>query len=760
VDSIEVKGHLWHFKYPLKDGASYRFPIAFDADGNAVDWEERNYIVVATTRPETMLGDTAVAVHPDDERYKSLIGKMCVLPLVGREIPIVADTYSDPKKGSGAVKITPAHDFNDFEVGKRHSLPVINVLDARARLNENAPEPYRGLDRFAGRKKVVADMEALGLVERIEPHTHAVPHAQRGNAVIEPWLTDQWYVDAATLAKPAMAAVREGKTRIVPDRFAADYFRWMENIQPWCISRQLWWGHQIPAWYGPELVEKDGTTQREYRILSDKRNRVFVATSEEGAIQQALNYYKCEVVRIAPDPVVSLMWSKAAREEGINVVYLWRDPDVLDTWFSSGLWPFSTLGWPDQTPELERYYPTSCLVTGFDILFFWVARMMMQGLHFMGEVPFRDVLIHGLVRDEKGRKMSKTLGNVVDPLELIEEFGADALRFSMAAMASQGSDVKFAKSRIEGYRNFATKLWNATRFAEMNGCVRVADFDPKSARQTLNRWIAGETERAARAVTGGIEGYRFNEAAGAVYQFVWGTFCDWYVELAKPLLTGSDVAAREETRAMTAWVLDQILKLLHPFTPFVTEELWSKTGEQGPAREGLLALAEWPELSGLADAAADAEIGWVVQLISDVRSVRSDANVPAGAKVPLVIAGASTETQARSKRHDETIKRLARAETIVFAPSAPKGSAQIVLGEATVALPLAGLIDMEAEKRRIAREIDKTAVEIKKVTDRLANPQFMAKAPAEVVEELKERGADFESRQSRLRLALQRIEAA
>jgi valyl-tRNA synthetase len=697
VDSIEINGHLWHFKYPLKDNPS-------------------RFIVVATTRPETMLGDTAVAVHPEDERYRDLIGKMVVLPLVGREIPIVADQYSDPEKGSGAVKITPAHDFNDFEVGKRHKLEVINIFDAQARLNENAPTSYRGLDRFAARKKVVADLEALGLVDKIEPHTHAVPHAQRGNAVIEPWLTDQWYVDAATLAKPAMEAVRAGKTRIVPERFANDYFRWMENIQPWCISRQLWWGHQIPAWYGPD-------------------GKIFVAPSEAEAQAQADKHY------------------------GKPGTKLDRDPDVLDTWFSSGLWPFSTLGWPDETPELARYYPTSCLVTAFDILFFWVARMMMLGVTFMDEVPFHDVLIHGLIRDEKGRKMSKTLGNVVDPLELIDAYGADALRFSMAAMAAQGSDVKFAKPRIEGYRNFATKLWNAARFAEMNGCVRVAGFDPKSAKQTLNRWIAGETERAAKAVTEGIEAYKFNEAASAVYQFVWGTFCDWYVELAKPLLTGSDEAARDETRATAAWALDQIMKLLHPFTPFVTEELWAKTGEQGPAREGLLALAAWPELSGLADANADAEIGWLVQLISEVRSVRSDANVPAGAKIPLVIAGASDATKARADRHAETIKRLARIDTMAFEAAAPKGSAQVIVGDATVALPLAGVIDMEAEKKRIAREIDKTVVEIKKVTDRLANPGFMAKAPPEVVDELKERGADFEAKQSRLKLALQRIEA-
>ncbi len=643
------------------------------------------------------------------------------------------------------------------------------MLDAQARIISAPSEPHlseipselRGLDRVAARKRVVEMMEVLDLVEKIEPHTHAVPHAQRGSAVIEPWLTDQWYVDAATLAKPAMAAVRAGKTRVVPERFANDYFRWMESIQPWCISRQLWWGHQIPAWYHLN-IRSDGTVELDLTAINAQvrgqgrdwsQFSVVVSQSESEALEAIQAKYPKAKVVVVQNHAQAL----GALNEG--KLGVWRDPDVLDTWFSSGLWPFSTLGWPEQTQELKRYYPTSSLVTGFDIIFFWVARMMMLGVHFMKDVPFHDVLIHGLVRDEKGRKMSKTTGNVVDPLELIDEFGADALRFSMTAMASLGSDVKFAKSRIEGYRNFATKLWNATRFAEMNGCARVAGFDPKSARQMLNRWIAGETERAAKAVGEGIQAYKFNEASGALYQFVWGTFCDWYVELAKPLLTGSDVAVRDETRAMTAWVLDQILKLLHPIMPFVTEELWAKTGEQGPAREYLLALAPWPQLDELADAEADAEIGWLVQLISEVRSVRSDANVPAAAKIPLVIAGAADATKARAGRHDETIKRLARLDSITFATSAPKGSAQIVVGEATAALPLAGVIDMDAEKKRIAREIDKTVTEIKKVTDRLANPQFMAKAPPEVVEELKERGADFESKQSRLKLALQRIEA-
>jgi valyl-tRNA synthetase len=693
----DPSGHMYYIRYAIKDAPG-------------------EFITVGTTRPETMLGDTGVAIHPENEKLKHLIGKMAILPLVGREIPIVGDTYADPEKGTGAVKITPAHDFNDWDVGKRCGLDVINILDATAKINENAPTAYQGLDRFEARARVMADLVALGVVEKIEPHTHAVPHAQRGDAVVEPWLTDQWYVDAATLAKPAMDAVRAGKTTFVPDKYAADYFRWLENIQPWCVSRQLWWGHQIPAWYGPD-------------------GKYFVALDETGAASQAKQHYG-------------------------EAVALTRDSDVLDTWFSSALWPFSTLGWPDKTNELGRFYPTSCLVTGFDIIFFWVARMMMMGTHFMKEVPFRDVFIHGLVRDEKGRKMSKTLGNVMDPLDLIEKYGADALRFTLAALTTQGRDVKLTTARVEGYRNFATKLWNAARFLEMNECRRVEGFDPKAIKHTLNRWIAGETQRAAAEVEEALKAYKFNEAAGAAYQFVWGIFCDWYVELAKPLLTGDDAAAKAETQATAAWVLDQILPLLHPFMPFVTEELWEKTGEYGPKRESLLALAAWPKLSGLADADAEAEIGWVVSLVSEVRSIRSEMNVPAGAKVPLVLVNASATTEARARRHDETLKRLARLDAIIFEVAAPKGAAQIVVGDTTAALPLAGIIDMGVEAKRLAKEIDKTVSEIKKVTDRLSNPQFMSKAPEDVIDELRERQSDFEARQGKLKAALARVESA
>ena len=715
VDMVDVKGSLWHFKYPLQDAITYRFPTAFDEAGKAVEWQERNYIVVATTRPETMLGDTAVAVHPEDERYKDLIGKKVVLPLVGREIPIIADDYSDPDIGSGAVKITPAHDFNDYQVGKRHNLPLVNIFDARARVNENVPEKYRGLDRFVARDAVVADLEALGLVDKIEPTVHAVPHAQRGNAIIEPWLTDQWYVNAAELAKRAIAAVEDGDTRFIPKNWEKTYFEWMRNIQPWCISRQLWWGHQIPAWYGPD-------------------GKIFVALDEAQAQTAASAHYREEVA-------------------------LRRDEDVLDTWFSSALWPFSTLGWPEKTLELARFYPTSALVTGFDIIFFWVARMMMMGLHFMREIPFHEVYIHALVRDDKGQKMSKTKGNVMDPLGMIDQYGADALRFTLAAMAAQGRDIKLSTHRVEGYRNFATKLWNAARFAEMNECVRQKGFEPKAVRETLNRWIAGEVERTAAAVTAGIETYKFNEAAVAIYEFTWGTFCDWYLELAKPILNGDDEPAKAETRATTAWVLDQILKVLHPFMPFITEELWDRLVEVGVKRENLLCLSAWPLLTGLADAAADEEIGWLVNLVGEVRSVRSEMNVPAGAKTPLIMVAASKAVRARAEAYEETIKRLARIDALSFAKAAPPGSAQIVLGETTVALPLAGVIDMGSERTRLVREIEKSKAEIKKIDAKLANENFVAKAPPEVVEENRERRADFEATMRKLLAALKRVEA-
>ncbi|WP_295554964.1 valine--tRNA ligase [uncultured Hyphomicrobium sp.] len=702
----DPSGHMYHFRYPL---------------AKKVKGYDKDYIVVATTRPETMLGDTGVAVHPEDERYAALIeaGAKVRLPLVGRDIPIVADEYSDPEKGTGAVKITPAHDFNDFEVGRRHDLAKINVLDAFGRIvdGEDVPKAYRGLARFEARRRVVADLAALGLLAKIEPTTHTVPHGDRSNDVIEPWLTDQWYVNAGELAKPAIAAVESGKTTFVPKNWEKTYYEWMRNIEPWCISRQLWWGHQIPAWYGPD-------------------GHVFVAYDEEEARAAAETHYA-----------------------GSNApLTLTRDEDVLDTWFSSALWPFSTLGWPDETEELKLYYPTSVLVTGFDIIFFWVARMMMMGLHFMKEVPFHTVYIHALVRDEKGQKMSKSKGNVIDPLALIDKYGADALRFTLAAMAAQGRDIKLAPARVEGYRNFATKLWNAARFGEMNECVRQFDFDPHSVTHTLNRWIVGETERAANAVTAGLEGYRFNEAAGAIYEFVWGVYCDWYLELIKPILAGDDEQAIAETRACTAWVLDQCLKLLHPFMPFITEELWAHMVEHGERRLSLLCLSEWPRLSGLSSSTADEEIGWVVRLVSEVRSVRTEMNVPAGAKIPLVLTGASEGTVARARRHDETIRRLARLDGITIADTAPKGAALIVIGEATAALPLEGVIDMGAERKRLSKEIEKAEGDRNKAATWLGNDANVAKSPEHVVELNRERVAEAMDRIARLTAALKRIE--
>ncbi len=732
VMQVETKGHLWHFKYPI-EGEAGRF------------------ITVATTRPETMLGDTAVAVHPEDERYADLVGKHAILPLVGRRIQIVADEWADPETGSGAVKITPAHDFNDFEVGRRHDLPMVNVLDPEAALllagnddfirgvspsdDLNETLELHGLDRFTARQKIVERMEARGLIDKIEEHVHKVPHGDRSNVPVEPYLTDQWYVDAATLAKPAIAAVRDGRTAFVPKTWEKTYFDWMENIQPWCVSRQLWWGHRIPAWYGP-----DGA--------------VFVERSEAEAVVAAEKHYG-RSVEIAERLDALARWQKADVAEA-SPVTLYRDEDVLDTWFSSALWPFSTLGWPDETPALGRYYRTDVLVTAFDIIFFWVARMMMMGLHFMKDVPFHTVYIHALVRDEHGAKMSKSKGNVIDPLDLIEDYGADALRFTLAAMAAQGRDIKLAASRVAGYRNFATKLWNAARFCEMNGCRRVAGYDPMASRQTVNRWIAVETARTAAEITAALEAYRFNEAAGAVYRFVWNTFCDWYLELAKPVLSGDDEAAKEETRAMSAWVLDHILALLHPFMPFITEELWRLTGEEGPARETMLVLAGWPDLDMFDEAAAD-EVNWLVDVIGQIRSVRAEMNVPPAAQLSVIIAGAGTETRRRLATHDTAIRRLARAQSIELADNAPENAVQIVVGEALVCLPLAGVIDVGAERARLDKELQKVEGEIGRIDKKLGNTQFLEKAPEEVVEAEREKREDATALKAKIEQAIGRL---
>jgi valyl-tRNA synthetase len=710
VESREMKGSLWHLRYP-------------------VEGQPGRYLVVATTRPETLLGDTAVAVHPEDDRFRDLIGASVILPLVGRRIPVVADEYSDPEKGSGAVKITPAHDFNDFEVGKRHGLAMPSVLDAVGAvcLDEIEgdllavpgvadPEFVRGLagqDRFAARKAIVAELERLELVETIEAHQNAVPHGDRSGVPIEPRLTMQWYCDAATLAKPAIEAVESGRTEFVPKHFENVFFSWMRDIQPWCVSRQLWWGHQIPAWYAP-----DGS--------------VFVARTEEEAYAQA----------------------RQALGEGITLT---RDEDVLDTWFSSALWPFSTLGWPQKTAELAKYYPGDVLVTGWDIIFFWVARMMMMGIHFMGEVPFRTVYIHGLVRDEKGQKMSKSKGNVIDPLELVDSFGADALRFTIASLATPGRDVKLGRKRVEDFRSFGTKLWNAARFCEMNGIAPDPGFDPSAVRAPLARWILDAANQAIGEATAALDAYRMDDYAGCCYRFVWNSFCDWFLEFAKPALNGPDGVEKDEIKGAAQHVLGTILRLLHPVMPYLTEELWDRFGY---GAEFSLIHATWPEPVPVSEAAAArGELDWLVGLVSAVRAVRAEMNVPPSVTVPLLVQDASPETLVRGEAWLDTIRRMARAtEFRALAPDeAPKGVAQLVVGEATVLLPLAGAIDLEAERVRLRRELDKNKAEAAKVSAKLANPDFVSRAKPEVVEENRERLAGFEAEAARLQVALDRI---
>jgi len=693
VENKEQNGKMWYFKYPIEG-------------------REGSFITVGTTRPETMLGDSGVAVHPDDERYTDLVGLNVVLPITGRLIPIIADSYADPEKGSGAVKITPAHDFNDFEVGRRCNLEIINVLDHNAALNAVAPEHLRGLDRFEARDAIVKEMEALGLLEKIEDNPMTVPYGDRSGVVVEPWLLDQWFVDAKVLAAPAIKAVEDGRTTFHPKSYENTYFEWMRNIQPWCVSRQIWWGHQIPAWYGP-----DGTPFVEYT---------------EAEAQASADKHYGEAVQIE------------------------RDPDVLDTWFSSALWPFSTLGWPDETPELARYYPTDVLVTGFDIIFFWVARMMMMGLHFMDEVPFKDVYIHALVRDEKGQKMSKSKGNVMDPLDLIDQFGCDAVRFTMTSQAVQGRDVKLSISRIEGYRNFVTKIWNAARYAEMNACIPDADFDPAAVKLTVNCWIIAKTAEAVAKIEAAIGAYRFNEAADAGYHFTWGSFCDWYLEFTKPILTGDDEAAKVETRATMAWAFDQILLMLHPIMPYVTEELWAQITK----RDGFLMLAPWPHLEGLGNAEAEAEMDWVERLITSVRAVRSEMNVEPKVKLTLWLKDASVETLTRLQTHQDIIHRMARIETSgALQRAVEKGAVLTLLDEATLVLPLSGLIDVDSERPRLEKEIAKLAVEINKYEKKLSNPGFLAKAPAAVVEEQRTRLEGLKSDRVKLDEALARLAA-
>ncbi|HEY4941390.1 MAG TPA: valine--tRNA ligase [Rhizomicrobium sp.] len=697
VESKEIKGHLWYLRYPIEN-------------------QPGRFITVATTRPETMLGDTAVAVHPSDARYADLVGKNVMLPLAHRVIPIVADEYSDPEKGSGAVKITPGHDFNDFEVGKRHNLQLINIFNKDGSLNDEVPPAYRGLERDAARKQIVADLEAVELLDRVEPIVHAVPHGDRSGAELEPRLTEQWYLDVKPLAEKAIKAVEDGRTKFVPENWTGVYFNWMRNIHPWCISRQLWWGHQVPVWY-------------------DEEGQVYCAESEAEAQK--------------------LAGAKTLR----------RDTDVLDTWFSSALWPFSTLGWPDQTPELKRFYPTQVLSTAFDIIFFWVARMMMMGLHFMGEVPFHTVFIHTRVLDEQGSKMSKTKGNVVDPLTLIDEFGADALRFTLALAAGMSRDMRIGPTRVAVNRNFATKLWNAARFCEMNGCVSPQTQGAPARTLTVNKWIVDELNATVIAVTQELQAdkLRFNEASGQVYQFVWSVFCDWYLELIKPVLAGDDgepgvAHAKAETRATAGWVFDQILKLLHPFMPFITEELWQRSAPDDKPRATQLIEAQWPEANPAYQAPNESdEIGWLINLVQGVRSVRSEMNVPPSARIGLVVKDASEKTKLWLERNRALAATLARLDSITVADALPQRSAQFLLREATAALPLGDVIDFTKERTRLEKDLKKAREEIARFDAKLSNEQFVARAPEDVLTEQREKRAEAAALAARLQEALARL---
>ena len=673
VQQVETQGKLWHFKYPIE-----------------ADQDE--FITVATTRPETMLGDSGIAVHPDDPRYTKFVGKKAVLPLVGRLIPIVADEYSDMEKGSGAVKITPAHDFNDFEVGRRHELELINIFDEKAKLNKNVPGKFVGLDRYEARKIIVAQMEELGLLSLVEDTTHVVPHGDRSQVPLEPWLTDQWYCNAKILAQEPIKAVQDGRTRFVPKNWENTFFEWMKNIQPWCISRQLWWGHQIPAWFGPD-------------------GQVFVEETEEAAVAESKKHYG-------------------------ETVILKRDEDVLDTWFSSALWPFSTLGWPNQTKELEKYYPGEVLVTGFDIIFFWVARMMMMGLHFMKEVPFQTVYIHALVRDEKGQKMSKSKGNVLDPLDLIGKYGSDALRFTLAAMAAQGRDIKLAEGRIEGYRNFATKLWNAARFAQLNSCSYEPAFQPNLVVSTVNKWIISETVQMVRNIEIAIESYRFNDAANLIYQFTWATFCDWYLEFTKPLLANSENVLLKETRETTSWVLKQVINSLNPLMPYITEELW----EQFEFGE-LLINEDWPTFDdNLITPDATKEISWVIALINEIRSTRSAANINVKSKVQVLMKKLDKERISYVEANEELIIRLGNLESLKSTmDDFPKGTIQSVVEGNLFGLVIAEDIDFDSEKVRISKDLIKIKEEMAKFESKLSNEKFLEKAPEKVIQETRNR---------------------
>ncbi len=687
----ETLGKMYYYKYPIENNPG-------------------EFIHIATTRPETMFGDTAVAVSDKNEKLKHLIGKNCIIPIINRAIPIIADDHADPEKGTGAVKITPAHDFNDFEVGRRHNLPLINILNPDATLNENTP--YSGLSTLDARAKTIEELERLGFMEKIEDHPMVIPYGDRSGVIIEPLMTDQWFVDAPVLAKEAIRAVEQGEMEFVPKSYEKTYFEWMRNIQPWCISRQLWWGHQMPIWYGPDET-------------------IFCEENEKEAQAAADKHYG-------------------------RHVELRRETDVLDTWFSSGLWAFSTLGWPDKSEYLDKFYPTSVLITAFDIIFFWVARMMMMSMYMMKKVPFKKCYIHGLVRDEKGQKMSKSKGNTVDPMETIEKYGADALRFFMAAMETQGRDINLSDARIAGYRNFATKLWNAARFCEMNECKVVKNFDENKVTLGINKWIIAKAKQATQEVTRNLDAYRFSDAANAVYQFAWGAFCDWYIELSKPIFYGEDEAAKAETRAVAAWVLDRILIILHPFMPFITTELWNNLCIE---RDCKLIHAPWPKKEQI-DEAASADIDWAIELISAIRSLRAEMNIPASAKLNIILKDAASCSQANVKELNKLICSLARLEKIECAETGfqiTSDMAQQVFKECTILLPLKGVIDFAAERERLNKELDSLNRNIEGYTRKLSNASFVERAPAQVVEEERRRQAEAEEKRAKVEEALARI---
>jgi valyl-tRNA synthetase len=840
VENIEVAGHMWHFKYPLAGGATYTY-VEKDEDGNVTLEEERDYISIATTRPETMLGDGAVAVHPDDARYAPIVGKLVEIPVGPKEhrrlIPIITDEYPDPDFGSGAVKITGAHDFNDYQVAKRGGIPMYRLMDTKGAMRADGapyeeaattamavakgeqtlseaeadainlvPEDLRGLDRFEARKAVVQQITDEGLavmvkeaktdddgnlvetmVPLVENKPIMQPFGDRSKVVIEPMLTDQWFVDAEKVVGPALDAVKDGTVKILPESGEKTYYHWLENIEPWCISRQLWWGHQIPVWYGFDLSgegftddEGDGALDLveslrlmwEQKLLIGEEPRHCAADFDSVKPQfddilvglpTPLDHAQVVEVETRADAVKAFAAALAEYEttqDPTKLVYpVWRDPDVLDTWFSSGLWPIGTLGWPEQTEELGKYFPTSTLVTGQDILFFWVARMMMMQLAVVDQIPFDTVYLHGLVRDAKGKKMSKSTGNVIDPLDIIDEYGADALRFTNAAMASLGGVLKLDMQRIAGYRNFGTKLWNAIRFAEMNEVFTdavpqtdVADLKPA---QAVNAWIIGETARVREEVDAALEAYRFNDAAQALYAFVWGKVCDWYVELSKPLLQGEDAAAQAETRETMRWVMDQCLILLHPIMPFITEELWGQTG----TRTKMLVHADWPAYAAadLVNAEADREINWVISVIENTRSARAQMHVPAGLKVAMLVTEIDEAAQTAWDRNEALIKRLARIDSLTKVDSLPKGCVSISAPGASFGLPLADIIDIDEEKARLEKTLGKLAKELGGLRGRLNNPKFVASAPDEVVEEARENLAAREEEETKIKEALARL---